>query len=59
MSVLATLLAVAGCWAVAALVRHRRRRHAKYDVFPLFGNGDVSWYPPDYRRAIIGGAAAL
>ena len=31
-----------------------RRRAAKYDVFPLFGNGDVSWYPPDYRRAIIG-----
>ena len=58
-SVLATLLAVTGCWAAAALIRHRRRRAAKYDVFPLFGNGDVSWYPPDYRRAIIGAEAVL
>ena len=52
-----TLLAVTGTWGVAALLRARARRRAKYAFFPsggLLGNGDLSWYPPDYRRAVIG-----
>ena len=58
-SVLATLLAIAAVWGVAVLIRRRARRRAKYDMFPgMFGNGDLSWYPPDYRRAVIGAPAA-
>ncbi len=54
-SVLATLLAVTLAWGAALLSRQRARRRAKYDLFPgMFGNGDLSWYPPDYRRAVIG-----
>lgn len=26
----------------------------RYDVFPsVFNTGDLTWYPPDYRRAVV------
>ena len=29
-------------------------RRAKYDFFPsMFNTGDLTWYPPDYRRAVV------
>lgn len=29
-------------------------RRAKYDFFPsVFNTGDLAWYPPDYRRAVV------
>lgn len=36
------------------LTQNVRCCRAKYQFFPsMFNTGDLTWYPPDYRRAVV------